>query len=356
MTKIIGWGLAGVAAVAAAIYLATRGTKPAGPTDLCVAQLPAPFDKQAADVIKGGDAALMCSFAAQCDAKGWHCAAKELRFAASSAVPEPHRTDWANLIARARTEKGGQLVVDLKFAADAAKAGGYCTEKDLRDAILLVIPRVYLADVAEQPLHNDIRASFLHVGWDPSIGVGGMGGGSSGPGDEILTDTAPEVDSTSLGAVIDVTKLDDVAKRLAAGGYSEAANEARAAAKHYRDRMEAERTKKDLADRREAAAATCSDEIAKLPKLMPFKMTPMPGDLRKWVTDVVAEWQSTKGNSVAVDFLHKYLAALATEMESRVASGESFDPPASVYSDAGECLGRLLPVSFTPPPALPKFF
>lgn len=79
MEKWIGWVIAGAAGIAAAVYFVVSGSSPTPVTDLCLKDLPAPFNKQATDVIAKGDAALMQSFATQCDVKGWHCAAKELR-------------------------------------------------------------------------------------------------------------------------------------------------------------------------------------------------------------------------------------------------------------------------------------
>lgn len=127
MEKIIGWGLAAVAAVVAIVLVTREGAaKPSPKKDLCLSQLPEPFKKQATDIVKSGDVARMESFAVQCVGKGWFCAANELRAVAK----KPQRSAPSDAAFMVATEKpgtpGGFMVADLGESPPAP------TEEELR--------------------------------------------------------------------------------------------------------------------------------------------------------------------------------------------------------------------------------
>lgn len=71
------------------VWLALRGigTAPAAPPDLCVEQLPEPDRTKALAALAGDNVARLQQYAAQADARGWHCAAKAFRVRAQALTP-----------------------------------------------------------------------------------------------------------------------------------------------------------------------------------------------------------------------------------------------------------------------------
>lgn len=293
-----GWAALGVLAALGVYAVATRKKEPEG-KDLCIKDLPGQFKKDALNVISKGDVDLIDSFAQQADAKGWHCAAKELRLEAKKRsrpaaeltiddISEPPRVSWKKLIERSQTEDSGQLVIDLQKAAQEADTKDWLKVVALLDAATLRVK----ARVAV----NDIR-------------------------DESLLKEKP-----AEGFFAPTAEQDAYAVKLKAAGYTKAAKQVQDASDAVKAALE---------------KAECYALIEELPTDLPFHVgsdtTYQPRDLRVWLHEVVTK----SSDVVAYGATFLYTIAARWDAIDFGSSDKISINHGTAYRNAADCLNTL---------------
>jgi uncharacterized membrane protein len=212
---LLGGGVLGALLVAAIAggggYYVLRSKYPAVTPDLCVEALPEPDRAQARDAIAKKDTARLEALATKNDAKGWHCAAKELRLAAGAGTDFDHARDgafeWGRL--RGKADKAANKGYDAEIAAHSdiernGKAEGFSSDQiaTLKREVERGYKEGYgVAISATRGLSVVCEAAMSHL---PDTPRKTAAGGVADSLQKIATDAIASNDPTKLRNVADV--------------------------------------------------------------------------------------------------------------------------------------------------------